>query len=173
MKKRGTNSFSVQLLLGIIFTVIGLPFLALGIYFAIRLPWIIEYAEVNGDPRILPFVFILVGGIFSAIGLAFLIWIIGKKKNIRKVIQGGYSVNAVISEVSINYNLEINGRNPYMIVCQYQDPQTAILHIFKSGNIMFFPGDLTGRMIRVFVEPGNFNHYYVDVDSVLPQVEMH
>ena len=36
MKKRGTNSFSVQLLLGIIFTVIGLPFLALGIYFAIR-----------------------------------------------------------------------------------------------------------------------------------------
>ncbi|MEE0956309.1 MAG: hypothetical protein U0L49_10930 [Eubacterium sp.] len=172
-RKNGTSLFSVQLLLGIIFSAIGIPFLIIGIYFALHMSWLLETATGSGDPRILPVLFSLIGGIFSALGIAFLIWAFRKNSVVKKVIKGGYSVTAVISEVTITYNVEINGSNPYVIVCQYQDPRTGILHIFRSKYIMFYPGDLTGRSVRVFVDPQNLNHYYVDLDSVLPQVEMH
>lgn len=173
MRKKAVNSYFVQILIGVIFTAVGLPFLFIGIYFALHMPWLTDTAQGTGDVRILPLIFTLLGGIISVIGLAFLIWVIRKKRAIKKVIQGGHTVSAVISEISINYSVEVNGRNPYVIVCQYQDPVTGILHIFRSGNIMFNPGDLTHREVSVFVDPQNFNHYYVDLESVLPEVEMH
>lgn len=170
MFEKKASSFLAQTLLGIIFSLIGVPFLILGIYFAVHIAWLSDTG--SGDVKILPAVFCLLGGIFVMIGGGFLIWVAGKKKKIRDVVAGGYTVNAVISEVSRNCNVEVNGRNPYKIICQYQDAQ-GILHIFSSENIMFNPGNLTGQYVRVYVEPGNLNHYYVDIDSVLPKVEVH
>lgn len=45
------------------------------------------------------------------------------------------------------------------------------IHIFRSRNLSFDPTPpLTDQMVRVYVEGENFKHYYMDIDSVLPEV---
>lgn len=172
-RKKSVNPYSVQSVLGIVFTAIGVPFLVIGIILAMNIRSLMEDTSDPEQAWILPFVFVLIGAIFAAIGLGFVIWLIRKNKAIKKVIEGGYTVNAVISDIVINNSIEINGGNPYVISCQYQDPRTGILHIFRSKNIMFFPRGLVGSTVRVFVDPQNFKNYYVDIDSMLPQVQIH
>lgn len=168
MKK--TSSFLAQVMIGIIFSLIGLPFLIIGIYFAFHMVWLSDHG--SGDVRLLPVIFCLLGGIFVLIGGCFLVWVWRKKQKIREVIEGGNSVNAIVSQIVMDSGVEINGQNPYRVICQYQDPQ-GTLHIFRSGDIMFNPGDLTGKYVRVYVEAGNLDHYYVDIDSILPEVKVH
>ena len=42
-----------------------------------------------------------------------------------------------------------------------------------SRNLFFYPAELENRQVRVYIDRENMRHYYVDVENVIPEVEIH
>lgn len=90
-----------------------------------------------------------------------------RNKNLKTT---GTLVSAQFQLVRCNYKLSLNGRNPFVIVCQWLNPQTQQLHVFESENIWFNPDRLiAGKSIDVYIKHDDPRKYYVDI-SFLPQV---
>jgi hypothetical protein len=110
------------------------------------------------------------GSIFGAIGAGMLLvrWASGRRAAELRL--RGRRVLAKLQSIERNTSLAVNGAHPWRIVCQWIDPATGMLHLFKSENLWFDPtphvhaGELT-----VFVDPRNPRRYVVDV-SFLPRL---
>lgn len=123
--------------------------------------------------------FSLWGGGTIVAGLGFVFFAIGaslflfdrKKKNLLKNLKlNGTRIDADFISININYSFSVNGRNPYQIITQWQNPSTSKLHIFKSDNIWFDPTDyITKDKIKVLIDKRNPKKYVVDL-SFLPEV---
>ncbi|GAB2879421.1 hypothetical protein GCM10027046_04210 [Uliginosibacterium flavum] len=116
---------------------------------------------------------LIVGGlglIFFAVGVG--IWVIAlrgtrREARLRKL---GHVVEAAYLRVEENTGLEVNGTNPWRIVCQWQNPKTQKLHVFFSQNLWFNPESHIDRQnIPVFIDPLNPRSYCVDT-SFLPKL---
>jgi hypothetical protein len=84
--------------------------------------------------------------------------------------QAGMAVQARFQSVEVNYSLSVNGRNPYVICCQWLNPETQEVHMFESDNLWFNPSDhIRADSLTVFIEPGNPRKYHVDL-SFLPRM---
>ena len=82
----------------------------------------------------------------------------------------GTRVQARFQQVERNPSIQVNGANPFRIVCQWQDPATAQMHVFRSANLWFDPTDhIKSRDLTVFIETGNPKKYLVDT-SFLPKL---
>ena len=102
------------------------------------------------------------GGIFlgSALSLKKKLWL---KTN-------GIPVEAQIKSVGLNTSLEVNGRNPFRIAAQWQDPDTSKVYIFESENLWFDPSPYIDRqMVTVLIDRNNPKRYWMDV-SFLPEL---
>lgn len=110
------------------------------------------------------------GVFFFSIGaLMFLVGILKRRKK-AALMRNGSTICAQIKSVERNARLSVNGRHPYVITCEWMNPETYSVHRFESENIWFDPTDyLTQGTINVFVKPGNLKVYYVDI-SFLPQM---
>lgn len=168
MERKAKTGVSAWLIIGIVFTIVGTVFLAvlIGLFFCLR----------KIDPMTF-FVFLLVFGIMAPIFLVFglicLIHEIGKKHRSNRLLNAGHYIMAEITEVTFNGAVRVNGGHPFIIKCIYQD-MAGNIHIFKSRDLFFDPRPLLkDQQVKVYVDADNFNHYYVDVDSVLPQVINH
>ncbi|MDP5240807.1 DUF3592 domain-containing protein [Uliginosibacterium sp. 31-16] len=110
------------------------------------------------------------GSIFFAVGAG--LWLIvlrgtRREARLRKL---GHVVEAAYLRVEKNTSLELNGANPWRIVCQWQDPKTTKLHMFFSQNLWFNPESRIDRQsIPVFIDPLNPQSYFVDT-SFLPEL---
>jgi len=112
----------------------------------------------------------ILGSIFFLIG--FVIIFIGffKQNKAKRLKEQGQKIKAKFQSVERNLALSVNGKNPYQILSQWQNPKTKKLHIFKSDDIWFDPSDfITENEITVFIERDNPNKYHVDI-SFLPEV---
>jgi len=70
----------------------------------------------------------------------------------------------------LNGSVSMNGRSPYRITAQWQDPATSRVYVFVSHDLWFNPSKyVTGKNIRVYIAPGNPKRYYMDV-SFLPKL---
>ncbi len=77
----------------------------------------------------------------------------------------GRRVQARFQAVERNASLTVNGVHPWRIVCQWQDPTTGLLHVFKSRNLWFDPTSyVRAQELTVFVDPRNPRRYAVDVE---------
>ena len=166
MERKSKTGLSALLIVGSIFTILGAVFLATGV--------IIYYALKEEEGAIL---FLLIfGGIgllFFALGVIFLIVELKKKLRNDKLLRAGNYVMAEVLEVTLNYNVAVNRRHPYIVRCRYQDMYGNV-HIFKSRDLFFDPTDLfKDQMVKVYVDGENYKHYYVDIDEVLPNVIEH
>lgn len=112
---------------------------------------------------VLGLVFFIIGGSIIAYGI--------KKKNMFKYLkQNGKKIEADFQSVNINSSLNVNGVNPFIVVLQWQNPETSELHIFKSDNIWFDPTDfIQTDKINVLIDRRNPKRYSVDL-SFLPKV---
>lgn len=80
----------------------------------------------------------------------------------------GVAVDADLQGVGLNTTVTVNGRNPFRITAQWQDPATSRVYVFVSRNIWFDPSKyITGKSVRVFIAPNNPKKYYIDL-SFLP-----
>ena len=60
------------------------------------------------------------GLFFFLIGVIFLILHYNNKSSLKKIVDNGYYIMAEISNIDMNYNVNVNGRCPYVIYARYQ-----------------------------------------------------
>lgn len=103
---------------------------------------------------------------FLIIGAVFLI-IWRKKKNRRlKLIQTGRRIYAVVTGGEINFTIRINGRHPYKWTCSGTAPD-GTARVFYSENTMTIPSAYVGQNVEVWIDPSDYDKYYVNVAGLL------
>lgn len=165
------TGFGAMEIVAIVFTAIGGFFTAAAAVFLLNLDALRMHG--SGDVWVLPLVFGAVGVPFLAVGLAFVGVCLHKKAVCRRAAEGGYYVMADVAAIRPDWSVRVNGQCPYVLECHYRDPSSGALHVFKSRNLYFYPEELQGKQLRVYVDRENWKHYYVDVESVLPDVRIH
>src|SRR6218665_1718264 len=130
-------------------------------------------ANINGFASLwlVPLILGILGTIFFLIGA--LSYLFGYLKNKRKqnLRETGKQVSAKFTQVQLNTSYTSNGRNPFQIYSQWQDPKTNELYVFKSDNIWFDPTEFVKTdTMRVFIDPENPKKYVMDL-SFLPTLK--
>lgn len=165
MERKAKFEMNTISILGIIFFCMGIVFMAFGIGFT----------ALSQDEMGLVFLWSFGGtGLsFLLIGIVFLLITVKKKSIHTRLLQSGSYILAEISGVTLNYNIRVNGKSPYVVECRYQDGSGNV-HIFKSSCLFFDPYPLLkSQTVKVYVEGENYKHYYVDIDEILPKVIRH
>src|SRR5690625_6677027 len=113
----------------------------------------------------------------AGIGLSFFMlgfsMLIKKTRTIRKVKAlkaNGQRIQAKVKHIGLNTSHKINGRSPYQIQAQWQNPSASQVHIFKSEYLGVDPPDYVNEEeITLVIDRNNPKQYDVDV-SFLPQL---
>lgn len=108
-------------------------------------------------------VFLAIGGGIAVVGLL-------ARRKAAWLRTHGTPVDTKFTAVELNKSLSVNGRNPFRIISQWQNPATAEIYVFHSENLWFDPSDhITTHTIKVLIAPGNPRKYLVDL-SFLPRL---
>ncbi|MGJ8743137.1 DUF3592 domain-containing protein [Polaribacter sp.] len=112
----------------------------------------------------------IMGAVFSAVGLSFFIYRKRKENRLKHLKQNGKRIEADFKNVILNRSLTVNGRNPYQVIAQWQNPATSKLYVFSSENIWFDPTEFVNTdKIKVLIDKKNPKIYQVDI-SFLPEL---
>jgi len=130
-------------------------------------------AGSTGTVQSIPVVFSIIGLSILCAGIITAMFSLHRRAVIRKVVLDGHYVMAEAVNIRQNLSITVNGVSPYVLECHYRDPAANTLHVFRSPNLFYYPAELLGSPVRVFVDPENLRHYYVDVDDALPDVQLH
>lgn len=110
------------------------------------------------------------GGAFFLIGAGIIIVIMLKGRRDEYLKKKGMRIETDFQSVELNTSLSVNGRNPFRVLTQWQNPSTSEIHIFQSNNLWFDPTNhIKDNRITVFIERNNPKKYYVDL-SFLPKI---
>ena len=110
------------------------------------------------------------GSIFFLIGFSIIFFGVKRSKMVEHLKKSGTRVNAEFQSVQLNTSLSVNGRHPYQILAQWQNPTTSEIHLFNSDNLWFDPTDhIKTDVIEVLIDTQNPKEYYVDT-SFLPKL---
>lgn len=111
----------------------------------------------------------VLGTIFGAIGGGILLYGRLARRREEQLLVNGQPVQADFQSVELNTSLTVNGRHPWRILAQWQDPATALVHVFHSQNLWYDPTRYVDRkQITVFIDGSNPKKYFVDL-SFLPK----
>lgn len=147
---------NAERLLGIIFSGLGISFLAAGIFIGNLKRVCFSWSSVSSEPP------------FLIPGALFLIRYFQNAHSRRQIIASGRTVMAEITEILSDTSLIINGENPWYFNCVFIDPQTGAHHVFRSANLTGSPSfRLQGTLLKVYVDLKHPDVYYVDTASVL------
>lgn len=117
--------------------------------------------------------------IFASLGLAFtigamipFILMIRNKAKRTELMKNGRPIYATVEKIGQNNHIEVNGKNPHIVYCVYEDIYSGVVYRFKSKNIWTDPNPVIqpGSTVTVYVggpNPEDYSKYYVDVESVL------
>ena len=116
---------------------------------------------------------VIVGGLgavfsFLGLGIGFYGW---WRQHLEADLKAnGRVITADVQGVAPNLSVSVNGRSPFQILAQWQDPATSEIHVFHSENIWFDPTEyLDRKILTVYVDKNNLKKYYVDT-SFLPKL---
>ncbi|MBQ2955677.1 MAG: DUF3592 domain-containing protein [Clostridia bacterium] len=111
-------------------------------------------------------VFMIVGGVFSLLGLGFLIAVLPKALMKRSLMMNGTPVTAQITDISQNMLVAINHRHPYVVHAVLIHPYTGQEMKVKSGFLMQDPSSrLSDGTVEVLVDPMRDNRYYMKIEE--------
>lgn len=115
-----------------------------------------------------------IGLVFLIIGSTGIIIKINKKKQEQKLKETGKIVYGNYTETIINKTYNINGRNPYNIICEWQDPIDNKKYIFKSKNIWINPEKIIEekniKQFPIYINENNKAKYYIDTDKITEDI---
>lgn len=115
-------------------------------------------------------IFAGLGAVFVLVGGGMIVVPMLKARRDQYLKHQGTPIETDFQGVEINQSLSVNGRHPFRVVTQWQNPSTSEIHVFHSNNLWFDPSDYIKRdRITVFVEKGNPGNYFVDL-SFLPKM---
>lgn len=114
------------------------------------------------------YIIIIMGLVFSLVGIIPLIISIKRRSNFKKLKSHGKKIDAKIDSIDINTSYTVNGRNPYKINCSYTDPYTNKMYFFESENIWFNAEIIIANnnilTLPVYMDSNNSSKYYVDIE---------
>lgn len=159
----------VRTILGRIFGMIGICSLAVGCAVSIAIK------NSGTELWFLPAVIIgTTGLVFLVLGTAFLLAEKRKRAMEEELKNNGRVLEASVTGVQSNMNITVNGRHPYYVEAHWQEPMSGTVHVFRSRDVDFDPwGYVEGRKVKVYVMDNDYSRYYMDLESVLPKVEVH
>lgn len=168
-KKRGNY---VIVLLGWIFLVIGVLLIIGGAVSELIITRVLENREwviesmTNTSVPIFKIVYCSIGGVFTIIGVSFLLVTLGSKKKQKKLIEIGRKYYAEVTGAIINYRVQVNRKNPYRLDCRYVDEFTGVTYLYRSENVWENPDQYIGLQVPVYVNPNKPKEYYVAVEEL-------
>jgi hypothetical protein len=130
-----------------------------------------NHASINsfGQLWVLPMILGILGVGFTVPRAVLAIWQRASDKKNAWLLENGRRIMAEITSVGLNTSVQMNGRSPYRINCQWLDPSRNEMHVFHSGNIWFNPTEfLSEKTLLVWIDPDNPHRYTVDT-SFLPK----
>lgn len=80
-----------------------------------------------------------IGILFALAGGIVLVVMLRADKVKQEILTNGRSIFAKITRISVNRNVRVNGRNPYRILCVYEEYGTGVTQEFLSDNIYTDP----------------------------------
>ena len=111
-----------------------------------------------------------IGIVFVIIGLSGIISIVLKNKKAKELKQTGMVIEVEYVTTLVNGNFEVNGENPYNIICKWYDSITNQTYELKSDNLWYNPeGYITQNNItkfKVYINPNNYKEYTMDVSEI-------
>jgi hypothetical protein len=130
-----------------------------------------DNAQINSFVSLWLFIliFAVVGGSFTITGMSLLFFSMYatqvRAKNKQELQATGKILITHYTEIERNTSIKINRRSPYRLITQWHDPTTNRIHLFKSENIWFNPEEFVrDRTLKVYVDPNNYQRYYMDID---------
>ena len=168
MKKQSNSNNAATIFLGSIFAFLGGLSFLIGVFAKTGAIKVHYEGSTNGDPENEPWIFILVGGIFLIIGLAFLITTIKGMFSKKSLMKNGECISAVIRCME-RTGVTINNRRQFRFVCEFSDPFSGMFITAKSGLTSYFEdfGYDTEKYIDVYYDHDDPSKYYVDIDSYI------
>ena len=118
------------------------------------------------------FLSVLFGGlgfVFGSIGLVLILVVYRTSRKNKWLLANGQIIYADLERVILDRSIRMRGRNPYRILCQWLEPRTQTVCVFRSKPIWYNPEDyLHQDKIPVRIDPANPRRYVVDL-SFLPK----
>ena len=135
----------VLLWLGILFTALGIVFVAAG-----------------GTLALL---------VAPLLGLAFLGTIARIRRDRTWLQENGRIIEADILGVQYDTRVRVNGRCPLVLQCQAVNPADGKVYVFESDSLWFDPTPFLENRDKmpVLVDPDNYHRYQVLTEDVLPE----
>lgn len=169
MTERKKYGWTVKGILGFVFTPMGFFFLVMGVLF-----WHFKVGEKPEDPWIFLYVFGGMGVVFFLVGMGLLLSDLHRRALMRRAYEGGNYVMAQIAGINTQRNVNMNGRNPFMVECHYTDPATGIVHVYYSRYLYIDVDDLLqADQVPVYIDRMDERIGFVDIDAVLPKILVH
>jgi hypothetical protein len=109
-------------------------------------------------------IFVCMGGLFAIIGTVVLVLLARSYFKPWRLRNHGKLVYAQITDVSVQSNLSVNGKHPWAVTCEWEDPDTHLTHIFTT-NTMTLPGESATSEYPVYMDPANPKKYFVDLET--------
>lgn len=154
-------------ILGIIFSVVAsIELVALAVFWLVAAPVAPYEAKL-----VLTLVLGIQSIVFGSIGFGFLAHIRKRSALREDLLAGGYYETAQVVETERVYNVQINGRRPYRVICRTQ--RDGVLHEYRSEMLSADPGLMPGDDVRVYLDRRDDKRYYVDVESAAPTIIRH
>lgn len=114
--------------------------------------------------------FPVMGLLFFVIGLFGLTSGMRRKKKENGLRQTGQRINANYVETIYNTSYSVNGRHPYIIVCEWDNPSDYKKYIFKSKNLWENPEYIINERgittFPVYINMNNMKKYFMDIEEV-------
>lgn len=118
--------------------------------------------------------------IFPGIGLIFLIMGVtgiliktNKRKLEKRLKENGELIYANYNETVLNNSYQVNGKCPYNIICEWEDPLDSKRYIFKSENIWINPEKIIEekniKQFPVYID-SNKKKYTIDIDILTENI---
>lgn len=159
---------------GILYESIQLPYYVTGMYEgdAITLYYTPEnpkHVETKTGSMFEIIIFTVMGIIFTAIGVGFMIPII-KRNTMRRLKKTGRCVRLPITSIEINNSIRVNGIPAHYIICEEVNPATGKKFIYKSSNYYAYLDSKmqAGDIVPIYIDVNDSDKYYMDVENVEP-----
>ncbi len=151
--------------------VLGLVFAFVAVLEAIVLLALITLVQQGEARLILTGILGIQIVVFGGIGAGFLLNQSKKRRMKERLLREGYYELAEVVDIVWQLNVQINGRHPYRVVCRIL--RDGVLHEYRSEMLPYHPGLPLGSQVPVYLDRHDERQYYVDVESVMPQIRQH
>ncbi len=118
------------------------------------------------DSKILEIVFIILGSVFTIIGVIIMGVHLAKTNHRNKLINNGDVLNGIIISAKENQAVTINNKHPYIAECEIHSPLNGEIIKCRSENILYDLSEFIGYEVTVYADL-NRKKYYVDINELI------